>query len=236
MRLTWYATTLGHEPTSRIKTTGTILDKVRRHGGSSLKGMQDLAGMRIVRDCDRTEQDGLTEDLMLLFAKYGNPLPKLVDRRTRPSYGYRALHIIVYIDGAPVEIQLRTQLQHEWADLFEKLADRVGRGIRYGEPPEHWRDQLVSLNIKVGGENPSEGKPEDSSGDIEKVYWMSYRLRESIVRYAHVLSDLIDAYETAESRLSPGELTELNITITDTFAEIRSQIQELWPGPLPENS
>src|SRR5207245_8000380 len=58
---------LGHEPTSRIKTTSTILDKLRRHGGSILKGMQDLAGMRIVCDCDRREPDRLAEDLMCLF-------------------------------------------------------------------------------------------------------------------------------------------------------------------------
>ncbi|MGH3831290.1 MAG: hypothetical protein ACRDRS_12740 [Pseudonocardiaceae bacterium] len=225
---------LGHEPTSRIKTTGTILDKLRRHGGSSLKGMQDLAGMRIVKDCDRTEQDGLAEGLVCLFAKYGNTRPRLVDRRTNPSYGYRALHIIVYISGAPVEIQLRTQLQHEWADLFEKLADRVGRGIRYGEPPEHWRDQAVSLNIKFVGENSSEWGIEDSSKEMlrEKLYRSSYRHREAIVDLAHALSNVIDAYETAASGLSPDELAELNIA----FATIRSEIQDLGTVPLPENS
>lgn len=135
-----------------------------------------------------------------------------------------------------MEIQLRTKLQHEWANLFEKLADRVGRGIRYGEPPERWRDQLVSLNITVAGENSSEGRPEDSSGDIEKAYWTSYRLRELTVRLAHALSGVIDLYETAASGLPPGELTELNTTITDTFAEIRSLIQDLGTGRLPENS
>jgi hypothetical protein len=35
-------------PTSRIKNTGTILEKLRRNGGSGLKSMQDLAGVRIV--------------------------------------------------------------------------------------------------------------------------------------------------------------------------------------------
>ncbi|MGH3722296.1 MAG: hypothetical protein ACRDRI_26350 [Pseudonocardiaceae bacterium] len=135
-----------------------------------------------------------------------------------------------------MEIQLRTQLQHEWVDLFEKLADRVGRGIRYGEPPEHWRDQLVSLNIKVAGEISLEGRSEDSSGDIEKVYWISYQIHELTVRLAHALPDAIDAYETATLGRSPGVLTELNTTTTDAFAGIRSVIQEMWSGPLSENS
>jgi ppGpp synthetase/RelA/SpoT-type nucleotidyltranferase len=49
--------------------------------------------------------------------------------------GYAAVHVIVFPEGTPIEIQIRTAWQHEWAELFEKLADLVGRGIRYGEPP-----------------------------------------------------------------------------------------------------
>ena len=39
------------------------------------------------------------------------------------------------VDGVSIEIQIRTLLQHLWADLMERLADRLGRQIRYGEPP-----------------------------------------------------------------------------------------------------
>jgi hypothetical protein len=35
-----------------------------------------------------------------------------------------------------VEIQIRTILQSLWANMYEKLADEVDRGIRYGEPVE----------------------------------------------------------------------------------------------------
>jgi ppGpp synthetase/RelA/SpoT-type nucleotidyltranferase len=37
-------------PTSRIKNTGTILEKLQRYGGSWLKSIHDLAGMRIVQE------------------------------------------------------------------------------------------------------------------------------------------------------------------------------------------
>jgi len=53
-------------------------------------------------------------------------------------HGYRAVHVIAFPEGVPVEIQVRTLWQHEWAELFEKLADRVGRRIRYGDPPARW--------------------------------------------------------------------------------------------------
>ena len=34
--------------------------------------------------------------------------------------------------GLPVEVQIRTELQDLWAQVFERLADRWGRAIRYG--------------------------------------------------------------------------------------------------------
>jgi hypothetical protein len=124
-------------PTSRVKNTGTILEKLNRHGGSWLKSIQDIAGMRIVGSFDRNGQDVLVAQLVSLFS--GEPRkPRVIDRRARPMHGYTAVHVVIYPDGLPVEIQVRTRLQHEWADLFEKLADRIGREIRYGGPPSHW--------------------------------------------------------------------------------------------------
>jgi ppGpp synthetase/RelA/SpoT-type nucleotidyltranferase len=119
-------------PTSRIKNTGTILEKLRRNGGSGLKSMQDLAGMRIVGEFDRRGQDEVVARVCDLFASEVRA-PKVIDRRIAPMHGYAAVHVIVFPDDAPIEIQIRTAWQHEWAELFEKLADRVGRGIRYGD-------------------------------------------------------------------------------------------------------
>ena len=53
-----------------------------------------------------------------------------------PMHGYRAVHVIVGYQRCTVEIQIRTPYQHRWAESFEKLADKWGRQIRYGEPPD----------------------------------------------------------------------------------------------------
>jgi ppGpp synthetase/RelA/SpoT-type nucleotidyltranferase len=147
---------LGLSPTSRVKNTGTILEKLRRQGGWALGGMQDLAGMRVVGEFDRNGQDDVVALLREAFVE-DERRPKVIDRRVAPMHGYRAVHVIVFPEGAPIEIQVRTAWQHEWAELFEKLADRVGRGIRYGEPSrgarspeEHWaQQQVVELAIDV---------------------------------------------------------------------------------------
>jgi len=107
----------GIVPTSRIKNTGTILEKLGRYGGSWLKSIQDLAGMRIVLTGDRDDQDRLVQQLVTLFGDDRKP-PTVVDRRAEPSHGCRAVHIIVLPNDLPVEIQVRTRLQHEWAELW----------------------------------------------------------------------------------------------------------------------
>ncbi len=121
---------LGLEPGSRPKTTGTTIEKLRRMPDLRLSEMQDLAGARVVAEMTRGEQDLLVEQIRGRF-----DASKVKDRRADPSFGYRAVHIIVKVQGRPVEIQVRTRLQDLWAQIVERLADQWGRGIRYGEPP-----------------------------------------------------------------------------------------------------
>lgn len=48
-------------------------------------------------------------------------------------------------DRVRVEIQVRTLLQGLWANIYERLADGLGRGIRYGELPiTKWAKNLVT--------------------------------------------------------------------------------------------
>lgn len=134
-------TELGLQPVSRLKTVGTIVDKLRRER-MRLTQMQDIAGIRVVQDVDLVDQDSTIKRICSLF-----PDAKVVDRRVAPSHGYRAVHVIVSQGGQLVEIQVRTELQHLWAQTVEGLADRFGRGLRYGETPEGLSDSDLD-NIK----------------------------------------------------------------------------------------
>jgi ppGpp synthetase/RelA/SpoT-type nucleotidyltranferase len=120
--------------THRAKTTQTIIEKLRRQDGMSLARMQDLAGIRVVGAISLTEQDALTAEIARRFPADPRE-PVIKDRREEPSYGYKAVHVIVSLDAIAVEVQVRTLLQHVWANVMERLADLFGRQIRYGEPP-----------------------------------------------------------------------------------------------------
>lgn len=126
-------TELGYQATTRMKTTGTLADKLRRET-ARLSQVQDLAGARIVVP-DRSAQDEATSIISGALESAGCTW-RVIDRRENPSHGYRAVHLIVQVDKVPVEIQIRTDLQDGWAQLVERLADVWGRGIRYGDEPD----------------------------------------------------------------------------------------------------
>jgi ppGpp synthetase/RelA/SpoT-type nucleotidyltranferase len=118
-------------PTTRLKTIQTLIGKLRREPAMKLSRVQDVAGMRLVSDMSLEQQDVLGSRLSELFGG-----ARVVDRRANPSFGYRALHLVVRSEGRLVEIQVRTRLQDRWAQIVERMADHWGRGIRYGELPE----------------------------------------------------------------------------------------------------
>lgn len=125
---------LGYEgPTPRVKTTGTLVDKLRRERPMRLSQVQDVAGARVIV-AGRFEQDDAVSAIREHFESQGCEC-KDSDRIANPSHGYRAFHLIVTIDQVNVEIQVRTELQDTWAQIIEELADTWGRGIRYGSEP-----------------------------------------------------------------------------------------------------
>jgi ppGpp synthetase/RelA/SpoT-type nucleotidyltranferase len=117
---------LGLEPTGRpAKSTTSIIDKLQRES-IRLSQMQDIAGCRIVAP-DLDAQDEAVVRLRNSFKR-----TTTVDRRDRPSHGYRAVHIMIDYAGRLIEIQVRTALQHLWAEMSEKISDVIDPAIKYG--------------------------------------------------------------------------------------------------------
>lgn len=113
-------------PTGRLaKTTKSITEKLRREK-IRLTQIQDIAGCRLIVP-HITAQEEVVQSLSSLFEE-----STLVDRRKGTSHGYRAVHIIVKSLNKRVEIQVRTELQHLWAEFSEKLSDTVDPAIKYG--------------------------------------------------------------------------------------------------------
>ena len=124
------------EPTGRpAKSTSAIIEKLKRES-IRLSQVQDIAGCRIVVGTIMN-QNQIVSSLVNLF-----PNSDIVDRRLHPSHGYRGVHIIVDVKGQSVEIQVRSMLQHLWAEYSEKLSDVIDPRIKYGGGDEDIQAQL----------------------------------------------------------------------------------------------
>src|SRR5437763_2062336 len=131
-------TELGLEPTGRpAKSTTSISDKLRRES-IRLTQIQDIAGCRLIVP-DVAVQESVVQSLKNLFED-----TTTIDRRERPSYGYRAVHVVVKHSGKLIETQVRTSLQQLWAELSEKYSDVVDPAIKYGGGSKDAQELLES--------------------------------------------------------------------------------------------
>ncbi len=112
-------------------TTESIKYKLGR-SDFKLSRMRDIIGLRVIVPGGRRLQDEIVHQITngINCDRF-----KIIDRRITPSAGYRAVHIEITRGVVIAEIQVRTELQHQWASLVETLSLTVGGGIRYGESP-----------------------------------------------------------------------------------------------------
>jgi ppGpp synthetase/RelA/SpoT-type nucleotidyltranferase len=59
------------------------------------------------------------------------------------------VHVVARIGGKLVEIQIRTQFQHLWAQLSEGLADSLGHELKYGAGDLRIRGMLMDISDKI---------------------------------------------------------------------------------------
>lgn len=131
-----------YPPTGRpAKSTTSIVEKLKRES-IRLTQMQDIAGCRVV-----VQRIG-TQNSVVKRLK-GKLDAVVVDRRKQSSHGYRAVHVVARAQRQPIEIQVRTMLQHLWAEFSEKLSDVVDPAIKYGGGPKELRDILDRFSVSV---------------------------------------------------------------------------------------
>jgi ppGpp synthetase/RelA/SpoT-type nucleotidyltranferase len=140
----------------RLKRLPRIVEKLTRHPKMRLSQMQDVGGCRAVL------LDQLGVDLVLKGIRRNWDIITIDDYVEAPkATGYRAIHAIVRRDDVPVEVQLRTLGQQDWADEIERIDGQVPYAFKDGEgPAEFLRYALLLADVIADDE---EGRPRDSS-------------------------------------------------------------------------
>jgi hypothetical protein len=171
--------------------------------------MQDIAGCRLVVP-GLAGQDSVVKELAALFERVD-----IDDRRVRPSHGYRAVYLIVDALDRPVEIQVRTQRQHVWAELSERMAHVFDPQLKYGGGPSEHSLHLLATSAtlaeidaleesaeRIAIPAPPAGVSEANEARYQEVLRQKQdRLRqiaEKSVAFQAVIRDLLEALSRAK--------------------------------------
>lgn len=140
--------------TQRLKRLDTILDKLSREPTLQLGNMQDIGGVRVVL---HSVDDIWT---MLDWLRRNHPDAQVSDYVTQPrSSGYRAVHVVAQWGSdprKPVEIQLRSKVMHNWADMVEEASALLGINYKHDRESEFNTWALATSRIMEAQEF---GKP-----------------------------------------------------------------------------
>jgi ppGpp synthetase/RelA/SpoT-type nucleotidyltranferase len=206
---------LGLKPSRRVKTVQTIIEKLQRSPTMALSRMQDIAGARVVVDGTRSGQDHVVQQICSRFAA-----KKVYDRRAAPSHGYRAVHVVVEHDDCLVEIQVRTRRQDTWAQFFERLADRWGRQIRYGQPPDHAEHELAAGVTRAAFVEMLH----KVAGYIDEAERWEVRLEE--LQRAQETLRAVEMTDPVSSGDDPARLTRTIAVLEEVCRDIRAWLNE----------
>jgi hypothetical protein len=146
----------------RLKRNPQILNKLDRFGSMRLTQMEDIAGCRAILPGGATEVAGVLRRIRRNWE-----VLRIEDYVASPKdTGYRALHVVVRRDGHPVEIQLRTPGQHEWAEAVERWAARTRSPLKDGEGPS---DLLSYLDLVAWGISADEREERPDAAFMEAL-------------------------------------------------------------------
>ncbi len=120
----------------RLKRKPQIVSKLKRSKSIRLSQMQDVGGLRAIFETN----DDIDEAVRLIKDKAKRKyvvIKKLADYREngRQESGYRALHMIFERNGYSIEMQLRSLVQHAWAEEVERASIICKSPLKEGEGP-----------------------------------------------------------------------------------------------------
>ena len=156
---------------SRVKTPGSIMDKLQRKGlemsvDSAKENLNDIAGIRVICSFvgdiyDIAYMLKRQDDITLIEEKDYIKNPK--------SNGYRSLHLVVEVpiffsehaESVRVEVQIRTIAMDFWASLEHKLYYKTS-----GESPIHITNDLKECADVIAS---TDMRMQDIQREVEKL-------------------------------------------------------------------
>lgn len=162
----------------RLKRMPTIISKLERLPWLKLSRMQDVGGCRaIVASADDAFRlaGGLADSKIrherLDYKNY-------IDDPRRS--GYRGLHLVYgyasesrpELRGLKIELQIRSQLQHQWATAVETVGTFIGDELKSSQGDETWLRFFALMSSVIAHREHAPlvpGSPEDHSSLVAEI-------------------------------------------------------------------
>ncbi len=151
----------------RLKRKPQIIRKLHRLS-VRLSQLQDIGGLRVIVPTNQDVDELLRHVQSKIIQQDDVHILKVTDYRDRGRdlTGYRSLHVILNRGGMALELQVRSQIQHAWAENIERTSVIYGHHLKEeeGDPGvlryfqllsdafyevESGRDPSASLRINV---------------------------------------------------------------------------------------
>lgn len=118
----------------RLKRKPQIIRKLLRLS-VRLTQLQDIGGCRIIVDTNRDVDKLLTYIGAKVAGQKQLQLTRVTDYREkgRDDTGYRAVHLMLMQSGRKLELQLRSRVQHYWAESIERSSVIYGHYLKEKE-------------------------------------------------------------------------------------------------------
>ncbi len=118
----------------RLKRKPQIIRKLKRLN-VRLSQLQDIGGSRIIVH-NNVEIDKLIKHINENISKHKHfKVNRITDYRDkgRDDTGYRAVHLLIERDKLSFELQIRSRVQHHWAESIERTSVIYGYHLKEGE-------------------------------------------------------------------------------------------------------
>ena len=185
----------------RLKRMPSIIAKLERLPRISLSQMQDIGGCRVVVGSP-DEAFNLAADLAASRIRHELVRYKNYITHPRPS-GYRGIHLVYSYNsdrssrwqGLKIEMQVRSELQHQWATAVETVGTFIRDDLKSGIGDQNWLHffRLMSAVIAKRENTPEvPNTPSDCRELVEMIEDCERTLR---------VSERLAAYQKLTRRL-----------------------------------
>ncbi len=217
----------------RLKRVVSIYNKLEREKGMSLSRMEDIAGCRVVL---KSSKEVYRLYKKLKNSKTKNKLHRERDYINEPKEsGYRGIHLVYKYNGSktkfnglPVEIQLRSKIQHSWATAVEVVDTFTRQNIKSSIGDDIWLDFFKFASAEF---SRLEGCHVDERFNEIDTY---AKLKDCVERLS--LIDKLKAFNVVANKLTKEESKAYYFLLLLDFEKRIVNIRRFAKNKLPEAS